>query len=543
MCLRFVFLAAASTGSCHTDPMNGDAARAAGSRLGRRARVAWLLRSNRLGAGESSFRALPAFAAAFRGGSFDREVSVSTVSRWETAQTPVPWRAVRRYEELLGLPRNQLTATARTVWRYWAPGPVLDVEAVSASPTPLEDLLDRAVSDDLMTGDDWDRLVDGLCARPDVVLMPTGTWEQLAERLVEEMVIADDVPWMLRFESLNRLLNHPRGGRTVIAVCAAMAAGRARPTATEIVCALDNCAHPDASDRVLRELRDPSGPLAHRGAVMASFRKVDYRQFDERQIELLARSVRSAAGSSPFGDQVEPLRWHLAAAHPEYARALVGGEAARDRPAAYRNPADTAGAVHRVVARLSSVDPDRVRDLEVPAALVSETLASPLFDVRLYAAFLLAATPFRAVVADALAAELRRPIAVRRESVAVPLLEGLRVLGDDRHRGLLQRLAVTPGVPRFASYAAVRGLGHVGAESCAGDFLRDAIAQHEAAWRGSRDPVTAATLESLVYAVGMAARDDLLTAVLAGDRSLPAARAAAAWWLGIAGNRRASASV
>ncbi|MFC8394585.1 XRE family transcriptional regulator [Streptomyces sp. NPDC057238] len=501
---------------------------------------------------DSSLRSLPAFAAAFRGGSWDREVSVSTISRWETARAPVPWRAVRRYEELLGLPRNQLTATARTVWRYWAPGPVLDVEAVATSPTPLEDLLDRAVSDHLMTGDDWDRLVDGLCARPDVVLMPTGTWEQVAERLVEEMVIADDVPWMLRFESLNRLLNHPRGGRTVIAVCAEMAAGSARPTATEIVCALDNCAHPDASDRVLRELIDPSGPLAHRGAVMASFRKVDYRHFDEQQLTVLARSVRDSAGTGPFGDQVEPLRWHLAAAHPEYARALLAGlarssrpspgEAARGRTAVRRVPADTAGVVRRVVACLGTVDPDRLHDSAVPAALVSEALASPLFDVRLYAAFLLAATPFRAAVADALAAELVRPMAVRRR-IAVPLLEGLRVLGDHRHRGLLQRLAVTAGVPRSTSYAAVRGLGHVGAEPGAGDFLHDAVAHHEAAWRDSRDPVTAATLESLVYAVGMSARDDLLAAVLAEDRCLPAARAAAAWWLGIAGHRRASALV
>ncbi|WP_250399235.1 XRE family transcriptional regulator [Streptomyces cellostaticus] len=499
---------------------------------------------------ESSFRLLPAFAAAFRGGSWDREVSVSTVSRWETARTPVPWRAMRRYEELIGLPRNQLTATARTVWRYWAPGPVLDVETVADSPTPLEDLLDQTVSDAMMTGDDWDRLVDGLCARPDVVLMPTGTWEYVAERLVEEMVIADDVPWMLRFESLNRLLNHPRGGRTVIAVCAAMASGRARPTATEIVCALDNCAHPDASERVLRELRSPSGPLAHRGAVMASFRKVDYRHFDERQLETLARSVRASAGTGPFGDQVEPLRRHLAAAHPEYARALLGGATyashgagARHRTTAHRTPVDMAAAVQRVVTRLSTVAPERVRDFAVPTALVSETLTSPLFDVRLYAAFLLAASPYRVAAADALAAELTRPSAVQREEIAVPLLEGLRVLGDDRHRGLLQRLAVTPGVPRFASYAAVRGLGHVGAEPGAGDFLRNAVAHHEAAWQDSRDPVTAATLESLVYAVGMAARDDLLAAVLTDDRSLPAARAAAAWWLGIAGHRRASALV
>ncbi|MFC8364712.1 XRE family transcriptional regulator [Streptomyces griseorubiginosus] len=520
--------------------MNARAAGGAGAGLGRRARVAWLLRVNRLLAEEKPLRSLPAFAAAFRGGSYDREVSVSTVSRWETARTPVPWQAVRRYEELLGLPRNVLTATARTVWRYWAPGPVLDVDPVAPATRDLEDLLEQAVSGDVMTGDHWDQLVDGLCARPDVVLMPSGTWSLLAERLVEEMVIADDLPWMLRFESLNRLLNHRRGGRTVVAVCGALAAERARLTATEIVCALDNSAHPDAADRVLSELARPSGPLAHRGAVMACFRKVDYRQFDGAQLTRLVRAVRDCADDSPFGDQIEPLRVHLSTAHPEHARALLGRRPPPPLPG--RRTADPASAaVRRVTARLGALEPGRVGDPAVPTALVTEALSSPLFDVRLYAAFLLAATPYRPVLADALAAELVRPLATRQEELAVPLLDALRIVGDHRHRGLLQWLAVTPGVPRTVAYAAVRGLGHVAADRSTGDFLRSALAHHHGAWLTGRDPVTAATLESLVYALGMAARDDVLTTIRTNPDYLPATRAAASWWLDIPGHRRTSA--
>ncbi|MFJ9631593.1 XRE family transcriptional regulator [Streptomyces sp. NPDC101175] len=527
--------------------MDVHAAVAAGAAPGRRARVAWLLRVNRLLAGESSLRSLPAFATAFHGGSYDREVSVSTVSRWETGRTPVPWKAVRRYEELLALPRNTLTATARTVWRFWAPGPVLGVDPAGPAARPMEDLLEQAVSHDVMTGDDWDQLVDGLCARPDVVLMPSGTWSALSERLVEEMVIADDLPWMLRFESLNRLLNHRRGGPTVIAVCGSMAAGRARLTATEIVCALDNCGHPAAADLVLSELACPSGPLAHRGAVMACFRKMRYRHFDDGQLRTLVRAVRDSSGGAPFGDQLGPLRGQLSAQHPEYARAVLGrrrGDADRDRDREAPDPdahALVAAAIRRVTARLGTVEPDRVCDPAVPAALVAETLGSPLFDVRLYAAFLLAATPYRPVLADALAAELVRPSAVRHERLAVVLLEGLRVLGDHRHRGLLQRLAVLPSVPRPTAYAAVRGLGHVAADRATGDFLRSAVAHHHAVWLTDRDPVTAATLESLVYALGMASRDDVLTTILTGADHLPVARTAAAWWLDIPGHRRASA--
>ncbi|GAA5706573.1 helix-turn-helix domain-containing protein [Streptomyces avermitilis] len=525
-------------------------AEGAGTRLGRRARVAWLLRVNRLLGEDITLKSLPAFAAAFRGGTYGREVSVSTVSRWETGRTSVPWAAVRRYEELLGLPRNLLTATARTVWRYLAPGPVLDTSPIASAARPLEDLLEQAVSGDVMAGDDWDQLTDGLCTRPDVVLMPTGTWYRLAERLVEEMVIADRLPWMLRFESLNRLLNHPRGGRTVIAVCGELAAGSARLTATEIICALDNCGHPDAADRVLSELASPSGPLAHRGAVMACFRKVNYRHFDQRQLKALVRALHDSSGAGPVGDQVDPLRRHLATVHPEHARALLGRGTNQApvrpavRPVDSRLPAAAtllAAAIRRVTSRIRAVEPDGVCDTSVPTALVTEALTCPVFDVRLYAAFLLAATPYRAELADAVAAELARPVTVRHEELAVPLLEALRILGDHRHRDLLQSLAVAPGVPHRVAYAAVRGLGHVAADHPAGDFLRDAVAHHHAAWLRGGDAVSAATLESLVYALGMASRDDLLAEIRAGTDVLPAARTAAARWLDIPGHRRASA--
>jgi len=91
------------------------------------------------------------------------------------------------------------------------------------------------------------------------------------------------------------------------------------------------------------------------------------------------------------------------------------------------------------------------------------------------------------------------------------------------------------------AYAAVCGLGHVAADRATGGFLRTAVAHHHAVWPSERDLVTAATLESLVYALGTASRDDLLTAILTGADFLPVARTAAAWWPDIPGHRRASA--
>ncbi|MGW2960431.1 hypothetical protein ACWDGI_18340 [Streptomyces sp. NPDC001220] len=72
-------------------------------------------------------------------------------------------------------------------------------------------------------------------------------------------------------------------------------------------------------------------------------------------------------------------------------------------------------------------------------------------------------------------------------------------------------------------------------------FLRAAVAHHHTAWRLTRDPVSAATLESLVYALGMAARDDVLAEIRADPGFLPAARTAAGGWLAIPAHRRTSA--
>ncbi|MFF7334966.1 XRE family transcriptional regulator [Streptomyces sp. NPDC008150] len=555
-----------------------------GTGPGSRARVAWLLRVNRRLGPDPALRQLRTFAAAFHGGSFRREVSASAVSRWETGQTAVPWEAVRRYEELLGLERNLLTATARTVSRYLAPGVVRTVEPAGPAGEPLEDLLEQAVAGCLMTGDAWDRLVDGLCERPDVNLLQAGTWSRLAERLVEEMVRADGLPWMLRFESLNRLLNHPRAVPYVVRACADLASGPARSSATEIICALDNCDHPAAADRVLAELSEPSSLPARRGAVMACFRKTSYRHFPPDRLADLVRSLHEwAPAASPLGDQDEPLRAHLAALRPEHARALLGpawtgtrqplGERPRvsgrphtrgdGRSALLWHPAPWAvplragtrghwpSLLRRVAGHVDSnvpvSDSTSADEVGIPASLLAETLVPPLFDVRLYACFLLAATPYRAAFADALVAELGRPAARLTPEAAVPLLDALRVVGDARHRPAVEELAVRPGVPRPVTYAAVRSLGHVAADAAETGHLRTAVAQQRAVWRRASTETSAATLMSLVYALGMASRTDVLTDVLTEIRAdastLPGAREAAACWLAVPTHLRASAQL
>src|SRR5262245_31051171 len=85
------------------------------------ARVAWLLRVNRLYARDERWVRLGTFAAAFRGGLYPAGASQSKISRWETGTVRAPYLGLRRYEQLLELPECLLVAAADTVFRYAAP--------------------------------------------------------------------------------------------------------------------------------------------------------------------------------------------------------------------------------------------------------------------------------------------------------------------------------------------------------------------------------------------------------------------------------------
>ncbi|WP_055490858.1 hypothetical protein [Streptomyces sp. TP-A0356] len=507
--------------------------------IGARHRIAWLLRVNRTLGPHAEYASLPAFARAFRGGSYPRDVSPSTVSRWETAQAPVPRAAVRRYEELLALPPDLLVATVETTARYLAPS-ALERPPLPGGPQETratEDLLDHALSDDVMSGAEWGRLTDGLCASGAVTLMPSGVWSLLTRRLVEEMVIADGIPWMLRFEALNRLLNHPRGSRHAIAVCAALAADPANHAATEVICALDNTAHPDAAARVLAALRRPAGPRSQQGAHMACLRKIRYRHFSPGQLHVLARELTHLPDDGDAIGQVAPLAGGLLALHPQFEPTL----------GALRVPPEHDGdrrigvSARRVAASAEAAAVREPLDGAALTALVTEMLQHPEFDARLYTALLLAATPYRAGLADALVSELARPVTVRDTGLAVPLLGALRVLGGAPRRGPVERLALAGQAPWAAVAAAVHGLGHIAAAQADVGFWVRALRHHAARRQTEGDAAAEAGLRGLVYAMGMADRYDLLAALGARPGTPYSVRSAAAWWLDISPHVRLSA--
>ena len=430
-----------------------------------RTRVGWMLRVNRLYGPDDAWTRISAFARAFKGGSYRRTASPSAISRWETADLPVTEGIVRRYEELLEQPADLLAATAHTVLRYSASSVLRHPPlAEPVARGELQEVLDMAIGDGIMTGRQWCALAGGLDAAGESAIMPGLVWRHLADRLISEMTIADDVAWMLRFEALNRLLNHPYGGRETVAACTEFAADGRNEAVLEVISALDNTDRADASIRVADQIRVPSSDRTRLGALMAGIRKARYGHFGAEQVGLLLHSfdelLRDPGTSEPERELAVQIVRELPPVEALVARRVVRRILLDDPAAALSRPADglsgkLAGTLtSRVIARQTRHLPGEHE--RTFAALVAETISDPSPDVRLFSACLLHATPYGPLLADAISAELGRIAILRDPRSAIPLLDALRFLGSERHRPLLERLILAQGLPPPTAAAASR---------------------------------------------------------------------------------------
>ena len=138
---------------------------AAGPCLRVRERIAWLLRVNRIFGPDDAYVRASVFARAFPGGCWPGTANESKISRLETAALRVPHQAIRRYEELLGLRPGRLAAAADNVHAYYCPDPCCPGASGWRLPrrdpvpvTRISELIDKARSDDVMTGQEWDEI-------------------------------------------------------------------------------------------------------------------------------------------------------------------------------------------------------------------------------------------------------------------------------------------------------------------------------------------------------------------------------------------------
>ena len=499
--------------------------------------VAWLVRTTRQYGGHGLGQ-VQELAAVFSGGCWPDSVHPSKISRWETGKAQIPYLAVRRYEDLLGIATHGLVSVIDTLNRYFA------VEAVSrpalARPSQewtrqrherIATLIDKALGTATMTGLEWDELTNFLAVTPQAVLPRPGAFADLAERLLQEMIIADGLAWMQRYEAFSRLLSHPIGQQDAVAACASLGADRTNQVFIDTLCALDGSAHADATRHLLRQLRTPTNDRAFYGALLACVRKNRYGHFDRDAVTDLAEITGQLITDTTVDDSVRELAGEVLAGLPRHW--LPPATVRLRRPATVASPAlAPAPLVRRILAAAGSPE-----EFDMLRLLVAEMIANPVSDIRLYTAMLLSASPYRAALAGALAAELGRrhdPGLVRS------IVDALRVLGDADSAPAVRDLVLRPDVPAPVRQDAAFTVGHLGGR--ADPFWRDAIALHTRRWTTFRDDTSATVVTGLVYGLGITGNDGLLAQLLDGDAPTPA-RAAAAWWLRLPSAVRASAGL
>ncbi|WP_344232124.1 hypothetical protein [Kribbella hippodromi] len=420
------------------------------------------------------------------------------------------------------------------MYRY-ARGTPLPNWTAGHRPTPVDEvriqgLLDRALSEGVMSGPRWDELTRHLVT--DHVLLPSRFWVDLTERLLVEMIISDGVRWHQRYEAFNRLLGHPVGQFAAIAACTSLGSDRSNQVVVETVSALDFSSHRDANSAVIRELREPSSGQAQLGALLACFRKLQFRHFAESErrvlIQVLLELSRDSAGGATkvTADQLLAL----------------AAQVARSAPASgWRRPVLTGSSVERelVVGRVVSIvnawtrpEYESFHDSVLPT-LVEEMLYAAAWDVRLAAASFIAASPYRDGAARALAEEFKSARALlERLDWALSLLSALRLVGRHQERRLLEQVVLYGGAAPAVEVSAAYSIGHI-APSADVNALRKAVTKHAVQWRTTRSAHSAAVLAGLSYSAGVSGRLDLLHAI-ARSQDVPRPLVPALrWWLGL----------
>jgi hypothetical protein len=496
------------------------------------------------------------FAAAFQGGSWPHPVSASQISRWETAAGRAGFHVLRRYEEVLGLPAHRLVAVADWVYRKasdTAGPPALGRGLDPASPSVHDrtgELLDQALSADLMTGTDWDELTSHLAVLPAAFLHPRTAWTDLGERLLTELLISNADAWLLRAEALDRLIAHPRAGPPIVAACAALASDPANQIVIEPLTILDLTANPDANRHVLRQLAHPVSDRSLRGALLAVIEKLPRRHFRGGQVSGLATIAMELVTAAEPGSEIRNLAAKLLHELPPD---LLG--AAYDRLRGGADPTTWAILTHgrtavadpadRVINRIGAVctvtanQPDAGAD-PMLSRMLAAMVFSPNQNERLLAGLVIAATPYRQPVGAALTSELTAA-AARAVPLTTAILGAIPLVGRPVDRPIVERFASAAGLPPPISDTATWSLGHVPGRS-ERRFWLTALAAHARAWQVTRNPAALSALSGLTYSLGIGRNDDLLTAIRADTRLPAAIRAAAGWWLNIPTRIHASAA-
>ncbi|XVU23562.1 hypothetical protein ACQPZJ_40905 [Actinoplanes sp. CA-054009] len=482
-----------------------------------RERIGWLLRVNRRLARDDRWRTGKAFAAAFRPAG-DRPLAESQITRWENGTTSAPRAAIRRYEDLLGLAPHSLTTLKDALDRATGT-PAAGAE--EGDPRRLHALLEVATGAGPVTGPEWDELTELVRARPGLVLHPPRLWQDLSQRLLTELAVAEDSAWLQRQESMSRLLGHPDAGAHAVDACIRLAEDTGNPVVVEPLSLLDTTAHPDANSHIRRTIAAAGDDRALYGALLAAVRKIRVRHFSPEELGDIGRSVTGLLSDPGLAGMLRPLV-------TEVSRALTG-EAAVLFPATDLSSAAELKA-RLIAARACSQAPvDRPAEVTL-ATLVGECLDSDNPDQRLLSSMFVAATPLREPVAAAVLDRVVADLRGRRDTDLDAALRALTNLGSEVHRPLIGQILTEREFGERARYAAAWATPH-----CAGAFPEPAwsriLAIQLAAWQRSPEGLGREILHGVTYGIGTDSHRGLLHRVREDARMPQEARTTASWLL------------
>ncbi|GAA4699804.1 hypothetical protein [Nocardioides nanhaiensis] len=486
-------------------------------------RLAWLLGSSRVYAKDTAVARRSTFIEAL--GDHGVPCDATKLSRWESGRVNVPLAVVRAYEQILGLRTGQLVVAATGFGRGLTRGPVT-VQPPAGDPAAAHLRLDTLFGEAFAggaAGHTWLELGDLLAHHQHLYLLPE-TWQRICELLASELSRTTGHGFTCRFETLRMLVANPASRRYAVKAVGAMTT---HPAATFLIhpaALLGEVEDAQPMELLARVLRmEPSALRA--GAAYAVSTKVVRGHFAESEIGALeSLTRRMLKRSSSLIERADALA--LAWALPATGRHLVPPQGL-DR--------ETRTALENVYRGGELCDPHTARQVASRLAdtaqehtpidyllgqdqmlhrLVRESLFHADPARRFRSALLLSASPYRAQLAEPLAAMVTRSDENTAVLVGAVLfqLAGAEQRGPLLRAGLRERRESVRGVALLASGQVVEQLSAAESATLVGSFSTQSTTQ-----------ATAAGLRVL----GMAGAEDCLASVAL---SHPHLAAAATWW-------------
>lgn len=488
-------------------------------------RVGWLLLMSRLHHENNELALGGPFMAALSdtGLRADR----SAVSRWESGKMQPRYSVLSAYERVLELRPGQLSSVVNALRRAYSPEaqrtwtPVLDPQS-DAFHLRLDFLLDVLRSDEA-TGPDWTEFAYYVCA-PDMLYLHGSVWQELADRLVDQMARSVGLAYVQRFEAIRILLEHRMAASWLVRAAGDYLSDPEVQIVSDPVGVLQISASPEAARILLDSFTQTKSMLVAEASVPGIAYKSRTGQYSDPELDVIEATLLRLMRQR--SREIEGLEAVLVAM-PEAAQSRLM-EAARG----VRGHGDLATAaaygesvLPETAKKVSQEIADRVR-AELPSAslydedpmtprIIREALFSVRSEHRHYSSLALLGSPFRKYVAAALTEEIE---AGQWEDPVLPRM--LRLLsylaGPEQEQKLLSWVPEARD-PMLREMALT--LGHLPPSGADLQILVDRLA-------GDGSMLDRAIL----YCLGMR-RDKALPAIAEGNTHPGTLRDAAAWWL------------